>query len=91
MPWMAGGGGGGRYDGEESAGYRDVALNVRLHTAAALDLGVEMHVCEVQLLLRPFAEIKARALCCTNIYINYRDADNSAPLRKDKLTHRSIF
>ena len=48
----------GRYDGAATAGYRDVALNLRLRTAAAIELGVDAHVCEVQLLLRQFAEIK---------------------------------
>ena len=48
----------GRNDGAATAGYRDVALNLRLRTAAAIELGVDAHVCEVQLLLRQFAEIK---------------------------------
>ena len=39
-------------------GYRNVAFNLRLRTAAARELGVDTHVCEVQLLLRPFAELK---------------------------------
>ena len=46
------------YDAAASGGYRDVALNVRIASAAAAALGVDGHVCEVQLLLRPFAEIK---------------------------------
>ena len=45
-------------DARGSAGYRDVALNVRLETAAAVALGVDGHVCELQLLLRPYADIK---------------------------------
>ena len=35
-----------------------MALNLRLRTEAAWELGVETHVCEIQLILRPFAEIK---------------------------------
>ena len=46
------------YDSADSAGYRDVALNLRIVSAAAQDLGVETHVCEVQLLLKSFAELK---------------------------------
>ena len=46
------------YDAAASGGYRDVALNLRLTGVAARELGVETHVCEVQLLLRPFAELK---------------------------------
>jgi hypothetical protein len=49
---------GGSYDGAESLGYRDVAFNLRLRTAAAREFGVDTHICEVLLLLRPFAEIK---------------------------------
>jgi hypothetical protein len=50
------------YDGCASAGYRDVSLNLRVVGAAARRLGVEGHVCEVQLLLRRFAELKVRRL-----------------------------
>ena len=46
------------YDSGRSAGYRDVALNLRVVTAEAMALGVDLHVCEVQLLLRPFAALK---------------------------------
>ena len=56
----------GSYDGAASLGYRDVAFNLRLRTAAAREFGVDTHVCEVQLLLRPFAELKVmtwRLLC----------------------------
>ncbi len=48
------------YDAEESLGYRDVGLNLRIVTAETLGLGAEAHVCEVQLLLRQFAELKVR-------------------------------
>ena len=43
-----------------SAGYRDVALNLRLAGPAARRLGLDMHVCELQLLLRSFAQFKVR-------------------------------
>ena len=46
------------YDAQISAGYRDVGLNLRIGGTMAMELGVETHVCEVQLLLRPFAELK---------------------------------
>ena len=46
------------YDAAASAGYRDVALNVRIDSDETRGMGVEGHVCELQLLLLPFAEIK---------------------------------
>ena len=46
------------YNSAYSAGYRDVALNLKVLNTAAVDLGVETHVCEVQLILRPFALLK---------------------------------
>jgi hypothetical protein len=39
-------------------GYRDLALNLRINTAETREMGVETHVCEVQLLLRCFDTIK---------------------------------
>jgi hypothetical protein len=47
------------YDAATSGGYRDVNLNLRFASAAAARLGVEMHVCEVQLMLRVIAELKS--------------------------------
>ncbi len=41
-------------------GYRDVALNLRIDTVETRAMGVETHVCEVQLLLRCFDTIKVR-------------------------------
>jgi hypothetical protein len=41
-----------------SAGYRNLAVNLRIVTAETRALGIEMHVCEVQLLLLPMAAIK---------------------------------
>jgi hypothetical protein len=41
-----------------SAGYRNLAVNLRIVTSETRSLGTEMHVCEVQLLLLPMAVIK---------------------------------
>ncbi len=38
---------------------RDVLINVRVESAEARALGAERHVCELQLVLRPFAEIRS--------------------------------
>jgi hypothetical protein len=46
------------YDPSISAGYRDVALNVQIANKDSIELGIETHICELQLLLRPFAELK---------------------------------
>lgn len=54
------------YDSSQSAGYRDVALNLRIVNAETKALGVETHVAEVQLMLKPFAEIKVRCTCRPN-------------------------
>jgi hypothetical protein len=51
------------YNAAASAGYRDVGLNLRLLDPQALGLGVETHVCEVQLLLIQFAELKVGVAC----------------------------
>jgi hypothetical protein len=40
------------------AGYRDLCINLRLVTDETTRLGVENHVCELQLLLKSFAELK---------------------------------
>ena len=50
------------YDAKASAGYRDVLVNLRVETAETARLCVAGHVCEVQLLLLPFAMIKVRRL-----------------------------
>ena len=49
---------GSRCDSEPVAGYRDVGVNLRITGPAAVRLGLDSHVCELQLLLRPFAELK---------------------------------
>jgi hypothetical protein len=46
------------YNSSVSAGYRDLALNLRILNQDSIELGADTHVCELQLLLRPFAELK---------------------------------
>ncbi len=46
------------YNAQASGGYRDVALNLRISSPLTLSYAVEAHVCEVQLILLPFAEVK---------------------------------
>ena len=46
------------YNSAPSAGYRSMSLNLRIVTGEARRMGIEAHVAEVQLLLRPFAELK---------------------------------
>ena len=46
------------YNSATSAGYSDVAINLRIDNAETRALGVEGHVCEVQLILCAFAELK---------------------------------
>ena len=47
-----------KFDSGVSAGYRNVSVNLRVVTDETKDLGVETHVCEVQLLLLGMAKIK---------------------------------
>ena len=51
------------YNTKASGGYRDVLVNLRIESAETRLLCVAGHVCEVQLLLLPFAEIKVCRLC----------------------------
>jgi len=46
------------YNSDETAGYRDVCINLRLVNKTATGLCVELHVCEVQLLVKSFAQLK---------------------------------
>jgi hypothetical protein len=46
------------FDGKSSAGYRDILLNVRLCTKTTGMLGCDTHICEIQLILRSFGELK---------------------------------
>jgi hypothetical protein len=49
------------YDPAITAGYRDVALNLQLDQPETRRLGLEAHVCEVQLILVDFARLKVRS------------------------------
>lgn len=46
------------YNSARSAGYRDVSINIRIITSESCSIGVNAHVCELQLLLRQYAELK---------------------------------
>lgn len=46
------------YDARESAGYRDVKLNIRINTKEAVELYINSHVCELQLIHMDFATLK---------------------------------
>ncbi len=50
------------YDAAKSAGYRDVLLNMRILSNETAALGIETHICEVQLLLRSFFDMKVVTL-----------------------------
>ena len=47
-------------DGRESAGFRNVSVNLRLVTPGTVALGLETHVCELQLSLRRIDERAVR-------------------------------
>ena len=51
------------YDAFNTAGYRDICLNLLLHTPVTCALGLDTHVCEVQLILRPIYELKVDSMC----------------------------
>jgi len=46
------------YDASLTVGYRDVMVNLRIVSAESRYLGLDMHVCEVQLVLQRFAELR---------------------------------
>ena len=46
------------YDARRSAGYRDVALNLQIVSAQTKTLGIDSHVCELQLMLQSVEELK---------------------------------
>eukprot|EP00285_Hemiselmis_virescens_P004899 CAMPEP_0173413846 /NCGR_PEP_ID=MMETSP1356-20130122/83005_1 /TAXON_ID=77927 ORGANISM="Hemiselmis virescens, Strain PCC157" /NCGR_SAMPLE_ID=MMETSP1356 /ASSEMBLY_ACC=CAM_ASM_000847 /LENGTH=234 /DNA_ID=CAMNT_0014375939 /DNA_START=67 /DNA_END=771 /DNA_ORIENTATION=+ len=46
------------YNSSESGGYRDVCINLSVVNKEAEFLGCELHICEIQLLLEEFAQIK---------------------------------
>ena len=47
-----------KHDGNATAGYRDVMLNLRVVTKEVAMLGCDTHLCEVQLVLKSFGELK---------------------------------
>ena len=49
------------FSSDASAGYRNLAINLRIVTEQTLALGVETHVCEVQLMLIDMTVIKVGA------------------------------
>lgn len=59
------------YDPEISAGYRDVALNLRIVNNDTKRMGVETHVCELQLILIEYAMLKHDA--GHKRYVNFRN------------------
>jgi hypothetical protein len=56
------------YDERQSAGYRNLALNLSLATDWTCSLGLEEHVCELQLILKSFAEVKVH-ICTYSCHI----------------------
>ena len=50
------------YNARLSAGYRDVAINMTLANDQTLAMGLEAHVCEVQLILLPMYLLKVSTL-----------------------------
>ncbi len=59
------------YDSALSAGYRDVCMNLRFSSELTQSLGLEWHVCEVQLVLLPYAKLKVY-----NVYLTIHCTDN---------------
>jgi len=60
------------YDDTKTAGYRDVNLNLRLVTDETIRFNLSSHICEVQLILTSFAELKTDA--GHKRYVAYRNA-----------------
>jgi hypothetical protein len=56
------------FDSARSAGYRDVVVNLQLVGKDAEQLGVERHICEVQLILVSFFERKVQN-CCKFVFL----------------------
>mmetsp|Transcript_16961 Transcript_16961/g.26269 ORF Transcript_16961/g.26269 Transcript_16961/m.26269 type:complete len:269 (+) Transcript_16961:227-1033(+) len=49
------------YQSDQSSGYRDVCINLMIRTEETEKLGISNHVCELQLILKRFAELKNNA------------------------------
>jgi hypothetical protein len=59
------------YQKMKSCGYRDVLLNIRLRTELTQWLGLDLHVCELQLILKPFMLYKNKE--GHKRYVEFRD------------------
>jgi len=46
------------YDSNATGGYRDVCINLKMQNSQAIAVGADLHICEVQLILREFAELR---------------------------------
>ncbi len=57
---------------KNTAGYRDVNLNLRIVTEETEALKIDLTVCEVQLILTSFAQLKTNA--GHKRYVAYRNA-----------------
>mmetsp|Transcript_31199 Transcript_31199/g.79091 ORF Transcript_31199/g.79091 Transcript_31199/m.79091 type:complete len:245 (-) Transcript_31199:196-930(-) len=60
-----------KLSGKNSCGYRDLLINLRIPTEETSALGLDTHVCEVQLILKGFAELKT--LTGHRRYVQYRN------------------
>ena len=49
------------YNADVTAGYRNVAINIAIATPQTRRLGIDGHVCELQLILRPFHILKTES------------------------------
>jgi hypothetical protein len=56
------------FNSAQTAGYRDVAINLQLVNLKTAALGVETHVCELQLILLPVYCLKVCLLSCYNLH-----------------------
>jgi hypothetical protein len=56
------------YNARLSAGYRDVAINMTMASYQTLAMGLEKHVCEVQLILLPMYQLKVSTPQLINYY-----------------------
>jgi hypothetical protein len=72
------------FDSRRSAGFRNVSVNLRLVTPETVELGLETHVCELQLSLRSMDELAVRAasLCTPSCHpcVPSHSVSESAPL-----------
>ena len=59
------------FDATTTGGYRDVAVNLVIETKETVEVGVSGHVCELQLLLLQFHQLKSEA--GHKRYVGYRN------------------